>query len=175
MWWKPVVHSQGPTRVLVFMSRLLESLIQGPSACIYEMKFLLPLYVQANPELAAIWAVGQHIWQRDFPGVYAAIATFQWSENILPVMEALRGKIESKFSVSKYVKYLTTTTRETLAKYLSLPLKWIIYIFFSCFLFGVLSSISRGPQISTPPTMRQTRSNNGSLCFLTTVSVTFIV
>uniref|UniRef100_A0A3Q0RI44 COP9 signalosome complex subunit 8 n=1 Tax=Amphilophus citrinellus TaxID=61819 RepID=A0A3Q0RI44_AMPCI len=44
----------------------------------------------ANPELAAIWAVGQRIWQRDFPGIYAAIAAYQWSENILPVMEALR-------------------------------------------------------------------------------------
>ncbi|CAL8326772.1 unnamed protein product [Lota lota] len=44
----------------------------------------------ANPELAAVWAVGQRIWQRDFPGVYTAIAAFQWSENILPVMESLR-------------------------------------------------------------------------------------
>ena len=48
-------------------------------------------YKQANPELAAMWAVGQRIWQRDFPGVYTAIAAFQWSENILPVMESLRG------------------------------------------------------------------------------------
>lgn len=47
---------------------------------------------QANPELTAIWAVGQHIWQRDFPGIYTAIAAQQWSESILPVMEALRGK-----------------------------------------------------------------------------------
>lgn len=47
--------------------------------------------IQANPELAAIWAVGQRIWQRDFPGIYTAIAAFQWSESILPVMEALRG------------------------------------------------------------------------------------
>lgn len=44
----------------------------------------------ANPELAAIWAVGQRIWQRDFPGIYNAIAAYQWSESILPVMEALR-------------------------------------------------------------------------------------
>uniref|UniRef100_A0A8C1XNT4 COP9 signalosome complex subunit 8 n=1 Tax=Cyprinus carpio TaxID=7962 RepID=A0A8C1XNT4_CYPCA len=44
----------------------------------------------ANPELAAIWAVGQRIWQRDFPGIYTAIDAYQWSESILPVMEALR-------------------------------------------------------------------------------------
>ncbi|TNN53543.1 COP9 signalosome complex subunit 8 [Liparis tanakae] len=47
----------------------------------------------ANPELPSIWAVGQRIWQRDFPGIYTTIAAFQWSENILPVMEALRGVV----------------------------------------------------------------------------------
>ncbi|XP_061548326.1 COP9 signalosome complex subunit 8 [Phycodurus eques] len=44
----------------------------------------------ANPELAAIWTVGQHIWQRDFPGIYSSIAAYQWSETILTVMEALQ-------------------------------------------------------------------------------------
>ncbi|KAK1789106.1 hypothetical protein P4O66_015053 [Electrophorus voltai] len=47
----------------------------------------------ANPELAAVWAVGQRIWQRDFPGIYSAIAGYQWSETILPVMESLRGGV----------------------------------------------------------------------------------
>ncbi|XP_028820429.1 COP9 signalosome complex subunit 8 [Denticeps clupeoides] len=44
----------------------------------------------ANPELAAVWTVGQHIWQRDFPGIYSAITAHQWSENILPIMDALQ-------------------------------------------------------------------------------------
>ncbi|XP_051564563.1 COP9 signalosome complex subunit 8-like [Myxocyprinus asiaticus] len=50
----------------------------------------------ANPELSAIWAVGQRIWQRDFPGIYTAIAAYQWSENILPVMEALQESTRSR-------------------------------------------------------------------------------
>ncbi|CAB1346769.1 unnamed protein product, partial [Coregonus sp. 'balchen'] len=55
----------------------------------------------ANLELTAVWAVGQRIWQRDFPGIYLAIAAHQWSENILPVMEALRGTVMSvHFSVT---------------------------------------------------------------------------
>uniref|UniRef100_A0A3Q3XAM3 COP9 signalosome complex subunit 8 n=1 Tax=Mola mola TaxID=94237 RepID=A0A3Q3XAM3_MOLML len=54
------------------------------------LKYCYTSCMQANPELTAIWAVGQHIWQRDFPGIYTAIAAYQWSENILPVMEALR-------------------------------------------------------------------------------------
>ncbi|XP_012689500.1 COP9 signalosome complex subunit 8 [Clupea harengus] len=44
----------------------------------------------ANPELAAVWAVGQHIWQREFPGIYSTIAAYQWSEGIGPIMEALQ-------------------------------------------------------------------------------------
>lgn len=62
--------------------------------CVAEFKLVKCFSIcntQANPELAAVWAVGQRIWQRDFPGIYTAIAAYQWSENILPVMEALRG------------------------------------------------------------------------------------
>ncbi|XP_048362207.1 COP9 signalosome complex subunit 8 [Sphaerodactylus townsendi] len=44
----------------------------------------------ANPELGAIWSVGQRIWQRDFPGIYTTIGAHQWSETIQPIMEALR-------------------------------------------------------------------------------------
>ncbi|KAK6485250.1 COP9 signalosome complex subunit 8 isoform X1 [Huso huso] len=47
----------------------------------------------SNMELAAIWAVGQRIWQRDFPGIYTAIAAHQWSECIQPVMEALQAPV----------------------------------------------------------------------------------
>ncbi|XP_013928264.1 PREDICTED: COP9 signalosome complex subunit 8 [Thamnophis sirtalis] len=44
----------------------------------------------ANLELGAIWAVGQRIWQRDFPGIYTTIDAYQWSESIQPIMEALK-------------------------------------------------------------------------------------
>ncbi|KAL7991436.1 hypothetical protein Chor_015692, partial [Crotalus horridus] len=43
-----------------------------------------------NLELGAIWAVGQRIWQRDFPGIYTTIDAHQWSESIQPIMEALK-------------------------------------------------------------------------------------
>lgn len=57
--------------------------------------------MQGNPELTAVWAVGQRIWQRDFPGIYSAIAAHQWSENILPAMDALRGTVMAvRFSVT---------------------------------------------------------------------------
>lgn len=63
---------------------------------------LLHIFIQANPELTAIWAVGQRIWQRDFPGIYTTIAAYQWTENILPVMEALRGNQQKSCLVEPF-------------------------------------------------------------------------
>ncbi|XP_027879359.1 COP9 signalosome complex subunit 8 isoform X3 [Xiphophorus couchianus] len=62
----------------------------------------------ANPELAAIWAVGQRIWQRDFPGIYTTIAAHQWSENILPVMEALRAEMMKMMAILLLTMMLST-------------------------------------------------------------------
>ncbi|XP_050975570.1 COP9 signalosome complex subunit 8 isoform X2 [Labeo rohita] len=75
----------------------------------------------ANPELAAIWAVGQRIWQRDFPGIYTAIAAYQWSENILPVMEALRATIN--MDIQRTSSLLGSPgSMESLEKQLSCPI-----------------------------------------------------
>ncbi|XP_053296496.1 COP9 signalosome complex subunit 8 isoform X1 [Pleuronectes platessa] len=68
----------------------------------------------ANPELAAIWAVGQRIWQRDFPEIYTAIAAFQWTENILPVMEALRESTRQR-AYSLVAQAYTSITAEDFA------------------------------------------------------------
>ncbi|XP_065107612.1 COP9 signalosome complex subunit 8 isoform X2 [Paramisgurnus dabryanus] len=73
----------------------------------------------ANPELAAIWAVGQRIWQRDFPGIYNAIAAYQWSENILPVMEALRAEMDIQRTASLLG---SSGSMESLEKQLSCPI-----------------------------------------------------
>lgn len=55
------------------------------------MRALRAVLLQADAELGAIWAVGQRIWQRDFPGIYTAVSAHQWSEAVQPIMEALRG------------------------------------------------------------------------------------
>uniref|UniRef100_A0AAQ5Y7R4 COP9 signalosome complex subunit 8 n=1 Tax=Amphiprion ocellaris TaxID=80972 RepID=A0AAQ5Y7R4_AMPOC len=70
----------------------------------------------ANPELTAIWAVGQRIWQRDFPGIYTAIAAYQWSENILPVMEALRESTRQR-AYSLVAQAYTSITAEDFAAF----------------------------------------------------------
>ncbi|XP_048050006.1 COP9 signalosome complex subunit 8 isoform X2 [Megalobrama amblycephala] len=75
----------------------------------------------ANPELAAIWAVGQRIWQRDFPGIYTAIAAYQWSESILPVMEALRATTDME--IQRTASLLGSPgSMESLEKQLSCPI-----------------------------------------------------
>ncbi|KAM6332488.1 COP9 signalosome complex subunit 8 isoform 2-T2 [Podargus strigoides] len=60
----------------------------------YLWKRIPPAIKSANAELGAVWSVGQRIWQRDFPGIYTTISAHQWSETILPIMEALRGVLE---------------------------------------------------------------------------------
>ncbi|XP_023679654.2 E3 ubiquitin-protein ligase TRIM63 isoform X2 [Paramormyrops kingsleyae] len=72
----------------------------------------------ANPELIAIWAVGQRIWQRDFPGIYSSIAAHQWSESIQPVMEALRGRMD--IQTGQVVR--PPSPMESLEKQLSCPI-----------------------------------------------------
>jgi len=46
----------------------------------------------SHAELAFIWKVGQKMWQRDFPGVYAALNA-DWSENVRHIMQALLGEL----------------------------------------------------------------------------------
>ncbi|XP_073433698.1 COP9 signalosome complex subunit 8-like [Dendrobates tinctorius] len=58
----------------------------------YLWKRIPPAVRSSSPEIGWIWEVGKRIWQRDFPGIYSSIAAHQWSENIQPIIEAVRGK-----------------------------------------------------------------------------------
>lgn len=49
----------------------------------------------SHAELAFIWKVGQKIWQRDFPGVYAALNA-DWSENVRHIMQALLENVRKR-------------------------------------------------------------------------------
>ncbi|KAK7493370.1 hypothetical protein BaRGS_00015496 [Batillaria attramentaria] len=48
-----------------------------------------------NGELSLIWVVGQHMWQRDYPGVYEALRK-DWSESIRPIMSALSESVRKQ-------------------------------------------------------------------------------
>lgn len=46
--------------------------------------------MKSTPETVQIWAVGQKLWLRDYPGIYEALKK-EWSENISQIMEAVKG------------------------------------------------------------------------------------
>jgi len=49
-------------------------------------------FYKANSDLAVIWAVGQKMWQRDFPGTYENLKK-DWSDGLRPIMDAILGNI----------------------------------------------------------------------------------
>ncbi len=78
--------------------------ITQPSISRCNAKYLwkrIPQNVKSShSELNSIWKVGQKMWLRDFPGVYAALNT-EWSENVSQIMQALQGLFEySLFLIS---------------------------------------------------------------------------
>lgn len=76
----------------------------------------------ANAEIGWIWDVGQKIWQRDFPGIYSSIAAHQWSENIQPVMEAVRDATRRRAFVLVSQAY-TSISADDLAAFVGLPVE----------------------------------------------------
>jgi len=48
------------------------------------------VYPKANPDLPLIWAVGQKMWQRDFPGTYDNLKK-EWNDGLRPIMDAVLG------------------------------------------------------------------------------------
>ncbi|XP_052676037.1 COP9 signalosome complex subunit 8-like [Crassostrea angulata] len=69
-------------------------------------KFLwkrIPQTVKSStPETVQIWAVGQKLWLRDYPGIYEALKK-EWSESISQIMEAVKAatRERAKTLVSK--------------------------------------------------------------------------
>jgi COP9 signalosome complex subunit 8 len=45
----------------------------------------------ARPELAAIWRIGQCLWNRDYAGVYTAAQGFEWGPDIADFIAAFLG------------------------------------------------------------------------------------
>ncbi|XP_066543489.1 COP9 signalosome complex subunit 8 isoform X2 [Amia ocellicauda] len=82
----------------------------------YLWKRIPPAIKTANPELVAMWAVGQRVWQRDFPGIYTAISAHQWSESIQPVMEAL-GEATRRRAFGLVAQAYTSITADDFAAF----------------------------------------------------------
>ncbi|XP_050302412.1 COP9 signalosome complex subunit 8 [Anthonomus grandis grandis] len=63
-------------------------------------KFLwkrVPASIKAStPELAQIWAVGQHLWKSDFSLVYKTLNSVNWSESVAEIMSNVQVVVRQR-------------------------------------------------------------------------------
>ncbi|KAJ2953679.1 hypothetical protein O0L34_g1296 [Tuta absoluta] len=50
----------------------------------------------SNPEIAAIWAIGQKLWKKDLAGTYQALAAYNWTEPVASIITALEEKVRER-------------------------------------------------------------------------------
>lgn len=52
----------------------------------------MPLAVKENqPEVVAVWKIGQKLWTREYAAVYEALRSFNWTPQIQPLVAAFSG------------------------------------------------------------------------------------
>ncbi|XP_073941858.1 COP9 signalosome subunit 8 [Choristoneura fumiferana] len=59
-------------------------------------KRIPPSITSSNPEIAAIWAVGQKLWKKDLAGTYQALATYNWTEPVANITRALEERVRER-------------------------------------------------------------------------------
>lgn len=47
---------------------------------------------ESRPEVMAVWKIGQRLWTRDYPGVYVAVREFEWSSEVVDIVNAFEGE-----------------------------------------------------------------------------------
>ncbi|CAH2104561.1 unnamed protein product [Euphydryas editha] len=50
----------------------------------------------SNPEIMAIWAVGQKLWKKDLAATYHALAAYTWTEPVANIIRALEEKVRER-------------------------------------------------------------------------------
>ncbi|XP_010239910.1 COP9 signalosome complex subunit 8 isoform X2 [Brachypodium distachyon] len=61
----------------------------------------------ARPELAAIWKIGQCLWNRDYAGVYTTAHEFEWSPEIADFVAGFLDAVQNGWSLDAATKMLT--------------------------------------------------------------------
>ncbi|XP_068621468.1 COP9 signalosome complex subunit 8 [Battus philenor] len=52
--------------------------------------------VSSNPEIAAIWVIGQKLWKKDLAGTYQALTAYNWTEPIANIIRALEERVRER-------------------------------------------------------------------------------
>lgn len=104
--------------------------VYGQLLCVYLLqndvcnaKFLWkripPAIKSANSELALIWAVGQKMWLRDYPGTYEALKK-DWSEPYKPIMAAVLDSTRER-AFNLVAQAFSSINADDFAAYIGLP------------------------------------------------------
>lgn len=75
----------------------------------------------SHAELGLIWKVGQKMWLRDFPGVYAALSA-DWSENVGHIMQALLENVRKR-AVYLVSHAYSSISMDDLAAFVGMPME----------------------------------------------------
>lgn len=74
----------------------------------------IPSAVKENqPEVVAIWCIGQKLWKRDYAGVYEAVRSFDWSPQIKPLIAAFLDNYTKKIFQLLVAAYSTISVHDT--------------------------------------------------------------
>lgn len=68
---------------------------------------------ESQPEIVAVWKIGQHLWMRDYAGVYEAIRGFDWSQEVLGFVLAFSECYMKRMFELLLSAYSTITVAET--------------------------------------------------------------
>ncbi|WCJ18452.1 COP9 signalosome complex subunit 8 [Euphorbia peplus] len=84
---------------------------------IHSARFLwksVPSAVKENqPEVVAVWKIGQRLWTRDYPGVYEAIRGFDWSQETAVLVAAFSEVYTKRMFELLLSAYSTITIHDT--------------------------------------------------------------
>ncbi|XP_062612508.1 COP9 signalosome complex subunit 8-like [Saccostrea cucullata] len=73
----------------------------------------------SSPETGHIWAVGQKLWLRDYPGIYEALKK-EWSESVLQIMEAVKAATRER-AMRLVSKAYSSINAEEWAVFMGMP------------------------------------------------------
>uniref|UniRef100_A0A0D6R5X1 CSN8/PSMD8/EIF3K domain-containing protein n=1 Tax=Araucaria cunninghamii TaxID=56994 RepID=A0A0D6R5X1_ARACU len=68
---------------------------------------------ESQPELAAVWKIGQCMWTHDYPGVHCALCDFNWSPEVQQIINALSESYTKKVFELLLAAYSTISVVDT--------------------------------------------------------------
>ncbi|KAK4424365.1 COP9 signalosome complex subunit [Sesamum alatum] len=74
----------------------------------------IPLAVkESQPEVSAVWKIGQRLWIKEYSGVHEAIREFNWSPQILGFVAAFRERYTKRMFELLLSAYSTISIQDT--------------------------------------------------------------